>query len=220
MNYYDPNGKKYTNDGGRIYDDKGYIGKFDNYGNFVTDKKSFHIDSYGNVLDNSSNTSVGKIEGNKFIPTERKETSESNSSVITNAELKAMFGFSWFDLIAFCITIGSVIIGSVFGSAVSALPKEINNSAFIIVLSANILFIFLLLKLKKLIKVIIYLCEEKNFSFSNMLVLFMKEIIIIGIFVIYFIKRSIELDTNLFAFFPEIWIRTIKGLFEYFKNSI
>lgn len=55
--------KKYTNDSGRIYDDKGYIGKFDNYGNFVTDKKSFHIDSYGNVLDNSSNTSVGKIEG-------------------------------------------------------------------------------------------------------------------------------------------------------------
>lgn len=166
MNYYDPNGKKYTNDGGRIYDDKGYIGKFDNYGNFVTDKKSFHIDSYGNVLDNSSNASVGKIEGNKFIPTEHKETSESNSSVITNAELKAMFGFSWFDLIAFCITIGSVIIGSVFGSATSALPKEINNSAFIIVLSANILFIFLLLKLKKLIKVIIYLCEEKLFFFQ------------------------------------------------------
>ena len=24
MNYYDPNGKKYTNNGGRIYDDKGY----------------------------------------------------------------------------------------------------------------------------------------------------------------------------------------------------
>lgn len=71
-----------------------------------------------------------------------------------------------------------------------------------------------------MIKVIIYLCEEKNFSFSNMLVLFIKEIIIIGIFVIYFIKKSIELDTNLFAFFPEIWIRTIKGLFEYFKSSI
>lgn len=71
-----------------------------------------------------------------------------------------------------------------------------------------------------MIKVIIYLCEEKNFSFSNMLVLFIKEIIIIGIFVIYFIKKSIELGTNLFAFFPEIWIRTIKGLFEYFKSSI
>ena len=53
-----------------------------------------------------------------------------------------------------------------------------------------------------------------------MLVLFMKEIIIIGIFVIYFIKKSIELDTNIFAFFSEIWIRTIKGLFEYFKSSI
>ena len=61
---------------------------------------------------------------------------------------------------------------------------------------------------------------RKNFSFSNMLVLFIKEIIIIGIFVIYFIKKSIELDTNLFAFFPEIWIRTIKGLFEYFKSLI
>ena len=35
-----------------------------------------------------------------------------------------------------------------------------------------------------------------------------------------FYKKSIELDTNLFAFFPEIWIRTIKGLFEYFKSSI
>lgn len=53
-----------------------------------------------------------------------------------------------------------------------------------------------------------------------MLVLFMKEIIFIGIFVIYFIKKSIELGTNLFAFFPEIWIRTIKDLFEYFKSSI
>lgn len=70
-----------------------------------------------------------------------------------------------------------------------------------------------------MIKAIIYLCEEKTF-FPNMLVLFIKEIIIIGIFVIYFIKKSIELGTNLFAFFPEIWIRTIKGLFEYFKSSI
>ena len=33
---------------------------------------------------------------------------------------------------------------------------------------------------------------RKNFSFSNMLVLFMKEIIIIGIFVIYFIKNQLS----------------------------
>lgn len=43
-----------------------------------------------------------------------------------------------------------------------------------------------------MIKAIIYLCEEKNFSFSDMLVLFMKEIIIIGIFVIYFIKNLLS----------------------------
>lgn len=70
-----------------------------------------------------------------------------------------------------------------------------------------------------MIKAIIYLCEEKLFFFKYACFIYERNNYY-RYFRYLFYKKSIELDTNLFAFFPEIWIRTIKGLFEYFKSSI
>lgn len=219
VDYYDTNGKKYTVNDGRVYDSDGYIGQFDIYGNFNTSHNSYQIDQYGNITNKASDKAVGKLEGNKFIPANQTDDSSPNSSFISNEELKAMFGFSWIDLGAFCLLLGFMIMGTAFGRVPDLIPNNSDKGAFGLALLINLLLVYILIKTKKLVKAIITMKANNCFSFSQLISLFVKEIIVITIFNIYFIKRSIDIGVNLYALFPDIWLGTIKGVWEGFISS-